>query len=81
MNALCVLGLTMQLLLGTNLQTQQCLEVSGNEIQSGIWKDTVVQGPNYTMYDGLTGKYGVYFPCDGETVYVYADDKDMRFVC
>ena len=32
-----------------------------------------------TMYDGLTGKYGIYFPCDGETVYVYPNDKDLRF--
>ena len=23
-----------------------------------------------TMYDGLTGKYEIYFPCDGETVCV-----------
>jgi len=32
-------------------------------------------------YGGLTGKYGIYFPCDGGTVYVYPNDKDMRFVC
>ena len=30
-------------------------------------------------YDGLTGKYGTYFPCDGENVYVYPNYKDMRF--
>jgi len=23
------------------------------------------------MYDGLTGKYGIYFPCDGETVHPF----------
>ena len=23
-----------------------------------------------TKYDGLTGKYGIYFPCDGETICV-----------
>jgi len=28
-----------------------------------------------TTYDGLTGKYSVYFPCDGKTVYIYLDDK------
>ena len=46
-----------------------------------------------TKYDGLTGKYGIYFPCDGETVLnklhvlviwihinVYPNDKDMKFV-
>ena len=32
-------------------------------------------------YDGLTGKYRINFPCDGETVYVYSNNKDMRFVC
>ena len=31
-------------------------------------------------YDGLTGKYGVYFPCDKQTVYILEDDKDIRFV-
>ena len=33
------------------------------------------------MYDGLIGKYGIYFPCDGETVYVYPNDKDLRYTC
>ena len=28
-------------------------------------------------YDGLTGKYGVYFPCDKQTVYIQVDDKDQ----
>ena len=31
-------------------------------------------------YDGLTGKYGVYFPFDKETVYIFENDKDVRFV-
>ena len=31
-------------------------------------------------YDGLTGKYGFYFPCDKQTVYMLEDDKDIRFV-
>ena len=34
-----------------------------------------------TMYDGLTGIYRIYFPCDGETVYVYPNDKNLRFTC
>jgi len=33
------------------------------------------------MIDGLTGKYGIYFPCDGKTVHVYPNEKDMRFGC
>ena len=32
-----------------------------------------------TNYDGLTGKYGVYFPVDQETVYIFPDDKDVSF--
>ena len=32
-----------------------------------------------TNYDGLTGKYGVYFPIDQETVYIFPDDKDVSF--
>ena len=30
-------------------------------------------------YDELSGKYGVYFPCDGETIFVFPD-KDIRYV-
>ena len=29
-------------------------------------------------YDGLTGKYGIYFPCDKQTVYIREDNKDIR---
>jgi len=31
-------------------------------------------------YYGLTRKYRIYFPCDGKTMYVYPNDKDVRFV-
>ena len=31
-----------------------------------------------TMCDGLTGNYGIYFTYDGETVYAYPNDKDLR---
>ena len=31
-----------------------------------------------TMCDGLTGKYGIYFTYDGETVHAYPNDKDLR---
>ena len=33
-----------------------------------------------TAYNGLTRKYGVYFPCDKQTEYVSEDDEDIRFV-
>ena len=33
-----------------------------------------------TNYDGLTGKYGVYFPIDQEIVYIFPDDKDVTFL-
>ena len=32
-----------------------------------------------TTYDGMKGKYGVYFPIDQQTVFVYPDDKDVEF--
>ena len=31
-------------------------------------------------YDGLTGKYDVYFLSDKQTVYMLEGDKDIRFV-
>ena len=31
-------------------------------------------------YDGCTGRYGVYFPSDGEVVYIYPDDEDVVFL-
>ena len=33
-----------------------------------------------SSFDEHSGKYGIYFPCDGETVFVYPDDKDIRYV-
>ena len=51
------------------------------KLASGKSRKTQWFKSQITLYDGLTGKYGVYCPCDGETVYVYPKDKDMRFVC
>ncbi|XP_065905958.1 uncharacterized protein [Dysidea avara] len=31
-------------------------------------------------YDELTGKYGAYFPFDKETIYIFENDEDVRFV-
>ena len=31
-------------------------------------------------YDGCSGKYGVYFPSDGEIVYMHPDVKDVVFL-
>ena len=35
-----------------------------------------------SSYDGRTGKYGIFFPIasDGETVFVFSNDKDVRFI-
>lgn len=33
-----------------------------------------------TTYDGLTGQFGVYFPCDGKTVFIHPDEKDVVFL-
>ncbi len=33
-----------------------------------------------TTYDGLTGKYGVYFPYDRTTVFIDPNDGDVEFI-
>ena len=33
-----------------------------------------------SSYDGITQKYGVYFPSDEETVFVSLDDEDFELV-
>ena len=30
-----------------------------------------------TSHDGRTGKYGVYFPCDKQTVFILPNDPDI----
>jgi hypothetical protein len=31
-------------------------------------------------YDGVNGKYGAYFPSDGEVVFIEANDKDVIYL-
>ena len=31
-------------------------------------------------YDGIQQKYGIYFPCDGETVYASLHDEDLGII-
>ena len=33
-----------------------------------------------SSYDGIQQKYGIYFPCDGETVYANLDDEDLEVI-
>ena len=33
-----------------------------------------------SYYDGITQKYGIYFPSDQETVFVALDDEDLQIV-
>ena len=33
-----------------------------------------------SSFDEHSGKYGIYFPCVGETVLVYPDDKDITYI-
>ena len=33
-----------------------------------------------SSYNGLTGKYGLYFPCDGKTEDASFDDEDMELI-
>lgn len=34
----------------------------------------------FTTYDGMTGKYGVYFPVDQQTIFIYPNDKDVEYL-
>ena len=45
-------------------------EVNGEE----QWFDGIIMN-----YNGMTGKHGIYFPCDGEVVEVSLQDDDVRF--
>ena len=40
-----------------------------NESENEQWYEGVI-----SSYNGLTGKYGIYFPCDGMALF---DDEDM----
>ena len=33
-----------------------------------------------SSYDGINQKYGIYFPCDGETVFAKLDDEDLEII-
>ena len=33
-----------------------------------------------SSYNGLTGKYGLYFPCGGKTEDASFDDEDMELI-
>ena len=33
-----------------------------------------------SSYNGLTGKYGLYFPCGGKTEDASFDDEDMKLI-
>ena len=33
-----------------------------------------------SSYNGLTGKFGIYFPCDGKTEDTSLDDEDMELI-
>ena len=33
-----------------------------------------------SSYNGLTGKFGIYFPCDGKTEDTSLDDEDIELI-
>ena len=39
------------------------------------WYDEII-----CSYNGMTGKYGVYFPCDGQTEEASFHDDDMEII-
>ena len=59
-------------------------EVIGKEVRM---KFQILDSDSYewfngivSSYDGITEKYGIYFPTDKETVYAGLDDEDLEFV-
>ena len=50
------------------------------EMRFKINKKTKWFSREINSFDELSGRYGIYFPCDGETVFAYPDDKDLRYV-
>ena len=35
---------------------------------------------NIVSYDGVCGKYGAYFPSDGEVIFIEPNDKDVIYL-
>ena len=58
-------------------------EVLGKDVQMKFvdakgkykWYDGVI-----VSYNGSTKKYGIYFPCDKQTVDTHLDDEDLMFI-
>ena len=62
--------------MGKNVQVKFTVDKGSNskEKPKDKWFDGIV-----AAYDGVTGKYGIYFPCDQQTVYMLPNDADLRF--
>ena len=54
-----------------NVQVKFLVKEAGEE----EWFDGVI-----VSYNGISGQYGVFFPCDGETVELSLDDHDLKFM-
>ena len=48
-----------------------------SSIQYREWQEEWFEGAVYS-FNGVTQKYGVYFPSDGQTAGTYRDDEDME---
>ena len=46
-----------------------------NQSGSCEWFEGVI-----SSYDGINQKYGIYFPCDKETVFASLDDDDLDII-
>ena len=55
------------------LATESCFHRLYSEHGKGELYDGII-----CSYNGMTRKYGVYFPCDGETIDTDLEDKDME---
>ena len=57
--------------LGKAVKVRFLVKESGKE----EWFDGMI-----ILYNGMAGLYGIYFPCDGQTVEMSLDDEDLKLV-
>lgn len=55
------------------LQVRMKFQIIDSEISE--WFQGII-----SSYDGVTQKYGIYFPSDGETIFASLDDEDLELM-
>lgn len=81
-NNIMTIVIIIVLFLSTKHDTSASSTFIGRKIEMRFKVDKKIKwfSGEVSSFDEHSGKYGIYFPCDGETVFVYPDDKDIRYV-